>query len=149
MSAGARHEAAKEMPIATAMVRVDHDGRRGWQVALPNGDRITCRTFDQARREAYVSAPRTERCELIVHDAYHRVLSRELVKLILGDRRPIRTRDIAGHRTQRDKHLSKQSARHPVRSRAPAAAGRPRGRPRAARATELGRRNRRAARRAR
>jgi hypothetical protein len=61
------------------MVRVEHDGRGGWQVALPNHDRITCGTLDQARREAYVSALRAERCELIVHDAYHRVLSRELV----------------------------------------------------------------------
>lgn len=79
MSVDARHRAVEHMPIATVMVRVEHDGRGGWQVALPNRDRITCRTLDQARREAYVSAPRAERCELIVHDAYHRVLSRELV----------------------------------------------------------------------
>lgn len=78
MSIDARHEAVVDTPIAL-MVRVEHDGRGGWQVALPNRERIACRTLDQARRAAYVSAPRGERCELIVHDAYHRVLSRELV----------------------------------------------------------------------
>ncbi len=79
MSVDVGHQAVEDVPIATVMVRVEHDGRGGWQVALPNRDRIKCRTFDQARREAYVSARRAERCELIVHDAYHRVLSRELV----------------------------------------------------------------------
>lgn len=84
MSVDARHEAVRDVPIATVIVRVEHDGRGGWQVALPNRDRITCRTLDQARREAHVFAERTELCELIVHDAYHRVLSRELVNPDLG-----------------------------------------------------------------
>ena len=79
MSIDRRHQAGQDMPIATVTVRVEHDGRGGWKVALPNHDRITCPTLDQARREAYVCAPPAERCELIVHDAYHRVLSRELV----------------------------------------------------------------------
>lgn len=79
MSLDTRHEYPDDMPSSAAMVRVEHDGRGGWQVALPNRERLTCHTLEDARREAHISAARTEPCELIVHDAYHRVLSRELV----------------------------------------------------------------------
>ena len=84
MSVDRGHPAVGEMPVATMVVRVEHRARGGWQVALPNRDRITCRTLDDARREAYDSAPRAGACVLIVHDAYHRVLSRELVNADLG-----------------------------------------------------------------
>ncbi len=40
---------------------------------------VTCETFDDARRVAYLYAARARPCELIVHDAYHRVLHRELI----------------------------------------------------------------------
>jgi hypothetical protein len=50
-----------------------------------NGDPVTCETFDDARRVAYRRAARARPCELIVHDAYHRVLHRELID---GHREP-------------------------------------------------------------
>jgi hypothetical protein len=65
--------------IAAIAVRVERDARGRWLVALPDRDRIVCETLDDARREGYVSAVRARPCELIVHDAYHRLLSRELV----------------------------------------------------------------------
>ena len=61
-------------------VRVEHDGRGAWSVAMPgDGDPVTCETFDDARRVAYLCAAHTRPCEVIVHDAYHRVLHRELI----------------------------------------------------------------------
>lgn len=68
------------------VVRVEHDGRGAWSGAMPgDGDPVTCDTFDDARRVAYLCAARKRPCELIVHDAYHRVLHRELIN---GHRNP-------------------------------------------------------------
>jgi len=65
-------------------VLVARNERGGWEVAVPAGDaRLTCETLDDARRVAYLCAARTGPCEVIVHDAYHRVLYRELID---GDR---------------------------------------------------------------
>ncbi len=60
-------------------MRVEHDARGAWLVAVPGGGPVTCETFDDARRVAYLRAAQTRPCELIVHDAYHRVLHRELI----------------------------------------------------------------------
>jgi hypothetical protein len=61
-------------------VRVEHDGRGRWSVAMPDQSRaVSCETLDDARRVAYQCAARSRPCELIVHDAYHRVLQRELI----------------------------------------------------------------------
>jgi hypothetical protein len=64
---------------ASTTVRVERATRGRWQVAAPDHDRIICETLDDARHAAYVSAARIASCELVVHDAYHRVLSREIV----------------------------------------------------------------------
>jgi hypothetical protein len=62
------------------MVRVDPNGRGSWHVALPEpGEHVLCATFDEARRLASRYASRGEPCELVVCDAYHRVLQREVV----------------------------------------------------------------------
>jgi hypothetical protein len=64
-----------------ATVRVDINGRGGWDVALPDrGDRVTCETLEEASRVAYRCAADRQPCELIVCDAYHRVVRRELIK---------------------------------------------------------------------
>jgi hypothetical protein len=55
-------------------VRVERDSRGGWRVGMPeHGKPLRCETPEEARRTAYLSAPREQPCELIVHDAYHRV----------------------------------------------------------------------------
>jgi hypothetical protein len=61
-------------------VRVGARRRGGWEVVLP-GDRVqvACETLDEARRVAFRYAARAVPCELVVHDAYNRVLDHELV----------------------------------------------------------------------
>ncbi len=62
----------------TVTVRVQHSPRGPWEVALPGGDeRVVCETLEDARRVGYVWAAQRRPCELIVCDAYHRVLRRE------------------------------------------------------------------------
>jgi hypothetical protein len=61
-------------------VRVDISGRGAWEVALSDPDeRVTCATFEEASRVAYGRAADRGPSELIVCDAYHRVLNRELI----------------------------------------------------------------------
>jgi hypothetical protein len=66
-------------------VSVDPNGRGAWDVAELDGlCHITCQTLAEARKIAYKAA-RRHPCELIVHDAYHRVIQRETIS---GDRCP-------------------------------------------------------------
>jgi len=61
-------------------VRVDVNVRGAWEVALSGeADRVTCATLQEARRVARRRAADRRPCELIVRDAYHRVLQHELV----------------------------------------------------------------------
>lgn len=61
-------------------VRVDFSGRDGWAIVLPEeSERVTCDTLEDARRVAYTWAQDRSPCEVVVCDAYHRVLYREVV----------------------------------------------------------------------
>jgi hypothetical protein len=61
-----------------ATVLVEHNQRGSWDVALPDThERITCGTFEDARRLAIRRAAGVRPCELIVQDAYHRVVQHE------------------------------------------------------------------------
>lgn len=61
------------------MVSVDPNGRGAWEVAHPDADRrVTCQTLEDAKKVAHQAAGRGS-CELIVHDAYHRVIERETI----------------------------------------------------------------------
>ena len=52
--------------------------RGRWEVVLPGRRKgIICETLEDARRVAYLSVAHAHPCELIVRDAYHRVLDRE------------------------------------------------------------------------
>ena len=66
-------------PLPT--IRIDTDGHGRWDVALPEPPgHLTCDTIDDARRLAVRrAAERGRPCELLVRDAYHRVISRELI----------------------------------------------------------------------
>ncbi|HEX4011747.1 MAG TPA: hypothetical protein VHX62_17130 [Solirubrobacteraceae bacterium] len=62
------------------LIRVDHDRRGDWDVELPDEVApVRCHTLEEARRVALRHAAHSERCELIICDAYHRVAHRELV----------------------------------------------------------------------
>lgn len=58
-------------------VRVEMKQHGDWVVALPNGAHVDCETLDAAKRVVFLSAARRQTCDLIIHDAYHRVLYHE------------------------------------------------------------------------
>ena len=61
-------------------VWVDPGGRGAWDVALPDADEhIICETLEEASKIAYRCAADRRPSELIVRDAYHRVLRREQI----------------------------------------------------------------------
>ncbi len=67
-------------------IRIEPKGRGDWEVELLDEDptnpptpAATCRTLDEARREAYRFASRRQPCEVVICDAYHRVAHREVV----------------------------------------------------------------------
>ena len=65
-----------------ARVRVDLSPRGAWEVVLPERvDRLRCKTLEEASRVAHRLAAARRPCELIVHDAYHRVVEHELIEL--------------------------------------------------------------------
>jgi hypothetical protein len=65
------------------LVRVNVSRRGGWQVALPDRqERVTCQTLEEARRLAMRSAEAAHPCELVVCDAYHRVLDRQFIDAV-------------------------------------------------------------------
>jgi len=67
-------------PTTPTTVRVDLNGHGAWDVALTGEDEpITCDTLDDAREVASKFAAHRRPCELIVRDAYHRVLRREFI----------------------------------------------------------------------
>jgi hypothetical protein len=67
-------------PTPAAAVNVEFSPHGGWEIELPNeSERIACETLQEARRIAYACAARQRPCELIVHDAYHRLIDRQLV----------------------------------------------------------------------
>ena len=69
-------------------VRVDISGGGAWEVALSDrGEQVRCETLEEASRVAYRCAADRRPSELIVCDAYHRVVHRELIDGREGRRR--------------------------------------------------------------
>jgi hypothetical protein len=61
-------------------VRVDHTVHGLWEIALSDQrEPLMCKTLAEASRVAQGCAADRRPCELIVRDAYHRVLRRELI----------------------------------------------------------------------
>ena len=66
-------------------IRVDRRNG-GWEVAVSEPDEhVRCGTLEEARRVAYDRAATTGPCEVVVRDAYHRVVQREVTP-----QRPVR-----------------------------------------------------------
>lgn len=64
-------------------VSVRHRAHGDWQVTLPGDLRpVRCETLEEAQRIARLSAEHRSPCELIVYDAYQRIIHREV---IIGD----------------------------------------------------------------
>lgn len=68
---------AEGLDTVTVLLHLDSRGR--WSVDLPGGSEVICETLDDARRVAYLCAARRRPCELLMQDAYHRVVRREFV----------------------------------------------------------------------
>jgi hypothetical protein len=66
--------------MSPVTVEVYSNCRGGWEIAFPDQRaRITCETFDEARRVAYLSVARRRPCELVVRGAHRRLLHREFI----------------------------------------------------------------------
>jgi hypothetical protein len=66
---------------ASRTVRVSYDARGRWDVqSAGEGQRMTCETLEDAQRVAYQFAAGRSPCELIVCDAYRRVVRREMIR---------------------------------------------------------------------
>jgi hypothetical protein len=72
---------SKPVPVNAATpvtVRVEPDRRGVWKVELPDRRKpLSCATLDEACAVAHRCATGLNPCEIIVFDAYHRVLQRE------------------------------------------------------------------------
>jgi hypothetical protein len=68
-------------PMSTVTVHTRTDRRGDWDVELPDrSGRVTCQTIDEARSVALQYAEKAAQpCEVIVRDAYNRVMLRELI----------------------------------------------------------------------
>ena len=63
-------------------VCVDLTVRGAWEIVLSDQrEPVTCKTLEEASRVAHRCAADRRPCELIVRDAYHRVLDRELINV--------------------------------------------------------------------
>jgi hypothetical protein len=61
-------------------VIVNPDRRGGWEVAdIERRVRIPCKTLLDAREEAFRRAIDESPCDVVVHDAYHRVVEHTVV----------------------------------------------------------------------
>jgi hypothetical protein len=80
MGSQAEMQVRRRAPMSPVTVRVDRTRRGAWEVAMPDqGALVTCETLEDAERVAYLCAARRRPCQLIVCDAYHRVLHRLLI----------------------------------------------------------------------
>ena len=72
------------MPTSTVQVCADHRG--GWEVELPGRDaHVLCETLAEARTVALRYAAQLQPCDLVVRDAYDRVLQRQLFERPASD----------------------------------------------------------------
>lgn len=68
------------LDTAPTTVVVQYRPQGHWEIVTPpRGARIRCETLDDARRIAYLSLAHTHQCQLILRDAYYRVIAHELI----------------------------------------------------------------------
>jgi hypothetical protein len=66
--------------MSPVTVRVYRNRRGGWEITSPDQRcRVTCETFDEAKRVAYLCVAHRRPCELVVRSTYRRVLHREFI----------------------------------------------------------------------
>ena len=86
--------------MSTRAIRVELNPRRGWEIVVPDErEPVLCATLEDARRVAYQCAAQRHQCELVVCDAYHRVLHRQVISN--DEDTLVVRREAAGARTRR------------------------------------------------
>jgi hypothetical protein len=71
---------AERLSQSPRTVRVDLNGHGAWEITLPAQlDPINCESLYEARRAAYRFAAHWHPCEVVMCDAYHRVMHRQLI----------------------------------------------------------------------
>ena len=79
MFAGQHSNPPQGISVHPLTVRVLRGARGQWEVVLPDRRRpLRCRDLEEAQRVAYVFAERSRPCEVVVHDAYYRVVRHDL-----------------------------------------------------------------------
>jgi hypothetical protein len=69
------------LAMGARTILVDRNGRGYWEIESSDEEHVvSCETLDEAKRVAYLFAVRRQPCELIVRDAYHRVVYHELIE---------------------------------------------------------------------
>ncbi len=66
--------------LSPRAVHVDLNRHGSWEITLPDKlDPINCGSLHEARRVAYRLAAGWHPCEVVMRDAYHRVVHRQLI----------------------------------------------------------------------
>ncbi len=65
--------------MSSRRVRVELNRREDWDVESDQDSGVSCDTLEEAERVAHICAAYKQPCEVVVCDAYHRVLHRELI----------------------------------------------------------------------
>ena len=80
MATGQHSTPPQGVAVHTFTVRVLSGARGQWEVVLPDRRRpLRCGDLEEAQRVAYAFAERSRPCEVVVQDAYHRVVRRDLI----------------------------------------------------------------------
>jgi hypothetical protein len=76
----ARALAAETLAMTPRTIRVDLNRHGTWEITLPvQLTPIKCESLYEARRAAYRFAAYWHPCEVVIYDAYHRVIHRQLI----------------------------------------------------------------------
>jgi len=66
--------------MSSRTVRAELDGRGVWMIDLSDQrEPVVCEALEEAQRAGYLCAAQRHPCELLVRDAYHRVLFSKLI----------------------------------------------------------------------
>lgn len=67
--------------MATTLIQIQRRRGNEWEVSIPSRhEQLICNSFQEAARRGYQLAAGEADCEMLVHDAYHRVVRRERLR---------------------------------------------------------------------
>ena len=70
--------------MSATLIQIQRRRGNEWEVSIPSRHhRVICNSFQEAAKRGYQLAASEAECDVVLHDAYHRVVRRERVR---GDR---------------------------------------------------------------